>query len=144
MFVFTDGLLEIWMDGEPYFGGDIYKYRRAPAILKLDPGCHVIDLRLIRDVRSLGGVGEPRIEAVIEFNETSAQLAVDTDSLLTAEVVEGRLVSPLASVGVRNDLGTPAEVLWIKARGVGAHRDPILILKCPFIDMCRPQPLSFL
>jgi hypothetical protein len=131
--VFTDGLLEIRVDGKPYFGGDIYKYRRAPAALKLDPGRHVIDLRLIRDVRALGGTGEPRIEAAIEFNETFGQLAVDADSLVTAEVVEGRLASPLASVHVRNDLGASAEVLWIKALGVGAFSNPIMILEFPLI-----------
>ncbi|EEH16891.1 hypothetical protein PABG_06978 [Paracoccidioides brasiliensis Pb03] len=115
--IFTDGLLEIWIDGEPYFGGDFYTYRRAPILMNLAAGEHVIDLRFVRDVRAMGGVGEPRVRAVVEVKQlrhfaedggdaedgcSEVQLDLDAGSLLVAEVVEGKLISPFASVIVRN------------------------------------------
>ncbi|OJD22348.1 hypothetical protein ACJ73_06304 [Blastomyces percursus] len=105
----------IWIDGEPFFGGDFYAYRRAPVTLKLAPGSHVVDLRLVRDVRALGGVGEPRIQAAVAVQLVQPSLAgdgtdgadddevvlglnLDAGSVLVAEAAEGKLASPLASV----------------------------------------------
>ena len=118
--LFADGLLELWVDSNQYFGGDFYAYRRSPIILRLDPGSHAIDLRLVRDVRALGGIGQPRITVNMEAYRTAEQLGVDTGSLVVSEVVEGRLASPLASINVRNDMGKWVEVLWIKPINVSA------------------------
>src|SRR5690606_28065181 len=65
--ILTPGLLEMWIDGVSYFGGDFYSYRRAPLILTLAPGTHLVDLRLVRDVRAFGGIGEPRVSAAFEI-----------------------------------------------------------------------------
>ncbi|PGH00606.1 hypothetical protein GX51_05705 [Blastomyces parvus] len=125
--VYTDGLLEVWVDDEPFFGGDFYTYRRAPVILKLAAGSHVVDLRLVRDVRAMGGVGEPRIRAAVEVQlmpsslagdgadgadgeEAMSDLKLDPGSVLVAEVVEGKLASPLASVVVRNERDAWAQI----------------------------------
>lgn len=113
--LFTDGLLELWIDGYQYFGGDFYTYRRSPIVLDLDPGFHVIDLRLIRDVRAHGGLVPPRIRVSIEAHRTTRQLSVDTQSLIISEVVEGKLASPLASINVRNDMAEWVDILWIKS-----------------------------
>ncbi|KAL8952695.1 MAG: hypothetical protein Q9222_001394 [Ikaeria aurantiellina] len=57
--LYTDYVLEFWVDDNPYFGGDFYAFRRAPMVVHLDPGDHRLDVRIIRDLRAMGGVGEP-------------------------------------------------------------------------------------
>lgn len=118
--LFTDGLLELWVDNHQYFGGDFYTYRRSPIVLDLSLGSHVIDLRLIRDVRSHGGGpgNHPRVRVCVEAHLAAKQLAVDAGSLIVPEVVEGRLSSPLASINVRNDMAEWLEIMWIKSIGV--------------------------
>jgi hypothetical protein len=116
---FTDGLLELWVDSRQYFGGDFYTYRRSPIVLKLNPGPHVLDLRLIRDVRAHGGLGFPRVQVSIEAHISTGQLAVDAESLVVSEVVEGKLVSPWTSINVRNDMPEWVEILRIELCGVG-------------------------
>lgn len=116
--LFTGGLLEFWIDGYQYFGGDFYTYRRSPIVLDLDPGSHVIDLRLIRDVRAHGGLVPPRIKVSIEVHRTSRQLSVNAQSLIISEVVEGRIASPPASINVRNDTAEWVDILRIKSTNV--------------------------
>ena len=52
-----ENILEFWLDGEHYFGGDYFEDARAPYVFKLEPGHHRIDIRLIREVRSMGSLG---------------------------------------------------------------------------------------
>lgn len=75
--LFTDGLLEFRVDGKRHFGGDYYSYRRAPIVLHLFSGQHVIDLRLIRDVRALGAIQQPNIEVLIEAKLSREWLDID-------------------------------------------------------------------
>ncbi|EQL33940.1 hypothetical protein, variant [Blastomyces dermatitidis ATCC 26199] len=147
--VYTDGLLEVWIDGEPFFGGDFYAYRRAPVTLKLAAGSHVVDLRLVRDVRALGGVGEPRIRAAVEVqliqpslagdgtgsddnDEVVLGLKLDAGSVLVADVVEGKLASPFASVIVRNEHDGWAEITDIKpVRDIKSTRPMVVLIDSP-------------
>lgn len=100
---YTENVLEFWVDSEPFFGGDLYTYRRAPLVLNLKPGNHRIDFRLIRDVRIMGGVGEPKISISLEAQISTLCLAVMGEKLLVPDMVGGKLASSLASVPVRND-----------------------------------------
>lgn len=79
--LYTDGVLEFWLDDELYFGGDYYTFRKAPLVLTLSPGDHHIDVRILRDVRVMGGVGEPVVEAKIELSRVDAGLQVDESTL---------------------------------------------------------------
>ncbi|PGH23117.1 hypothetical protein AJ80_02745 [Polytolypa hystricis UAMH7299] len=115
--LFTDGVLEFRVDDEPYFGGDFYAYRRAPLIVSLAPGNHVLDIRLVRDVRALGGPEQPTIKARIEIIEALGEVGIDNSTLLTAEVVEGRLLSPFASITFRNHLRSWVEIREIQSFG---------------------------
>ena len=104
----TEAVLEYWIDNVHYFGGDYYGFRRAPVTLHLDPGTHRIDVRLIRDIRMLGGIGEPIVEFALELEESRPSLDAlfDSKRLLMADVVDGdyaQFVSPYASVTIRND-----------------------------------------
>ncbi|KAK2766177.1 hypothetical protein FQN54_007693 [Arachnomyces sp. PD_36] len=115
--LFTDGILELWVDGYQYFGGDFYTYRRSPIILDLQPGSHTVDVRLIRDVRAHGGLGSPRITVSLEAQRAIERLAVDAGSLLVSDVVDGRIASPLASVNVRNNMAEWVDVIGIRSAG---------------------------
>ncbi|PLB43097.1 hypothetical protein P170DRAFT_451196 [Aspergillus steynii IBT 23096] len=95
--IFTDGLLEISINGQRYFGGDLYSYHKIPLILSLPPGDNVIELRLVRDVRALGGIGEPMIEVAMEAQIRHDFLTVDEQSLIIPEMTDGTLASSWAS-----------------------------------------------
>ncbi|OAX79206.1 hypothetical protein ACJ72_06475 [Emergomyces africanus] len=164
--IFTDGILELRIDGEAYFGGDFYTYRRAPVVVKLLPGSHVIDLRLVRDVRAMGGVGEPRIRAVVEVQqrppswsgdddddddgdgdgdaEVVMGLELDAGRVLVADVVEGKLVSPLASGIVRNDCDEWAEVTGIRIAYAQSTRPVLSLLDVPLmLAPYQSRPVAF-
>ena len=111
--LYTDYILEFWIDDELYFGGDLYAYRRAPLILRLDPGLHRIDLRLIRDVRAMGGIGEPDIQVQIGAHVSAGGLVLSEEALLLPDIVSGKLASRLGSVPIRNE-----DTEWIEVVGI--------------------------
>lgn len=111
--LYTDNVLEFYVDGVHYFGGDMYAIRRAPLVLHLEPGDHRVDLRVIRDVRAMGATGEPNAAILLEAAESqkgpSAQenpggLVVEERSLLVPDMVNRSLLaSSLGSMTVRNE-----------------------------------------
>lgn len=126
---FANGLLEFWVDSKHYFGGDYYRYRRAPVILQLPPGRHVVDLRLVRDSRVLGDVGEPIIDVVVEAEARSEPLYLDKRSLLISEATRGQLGSAVASINVQNNMAGWVEIVSIRSPDVGARNIPSIIWK---------------
>lgn len=114
----TQLILEFWVDGESYFGGDFYGYRKTPLVLDLEPGRHTIDLRLIRDVRAMGGVGKPIIEVEINASIASNTVEVINNHLTISDVVDGSLPVPLASVAVRNNGRNDIEIFGISSKEV--------------------------
>lgn len=102
--LYTDNVLEFWVDGALYFGGDTYAYRKAPLVLRLSPGTHCIDLRLVRDVRAMGGVGPPDIRCTIRMETGSSGLVTLHEKLLLPETLKGYpMKSALASIPLRNN-----------------------------------------
>ncbi|KMQ47383.1 Alpha/Beta hydrolase fold [Trichophyton rubrum] len=118
--LYTDRIWEYRIDNKSYFGGDFFGFRRAPLLLDLSPGTHTVDLRVVRDVRALGAVGEPYINVTHIAQELSKTLIVDKKSILVADVVENRLISPYASVTLHNTMGNPVDVVGIKEDGTQA------------------------
>ena len=116
--IYTDNVLEFWVDDKPYFGGDFYAFRRAPLVLRLDPGSHQVDVRLIRDVRAMGGVGNPNIRIKLEAQKSEGGLAVTGEPLLP-DLFAGKLASHLASVSVRSEDLEWIDVLDIQSLNVG-------------------------
>lgn len=116
--LYIDNILEFWVDENHYFGGDFYGYRKAPLVLHLEAGRHRLDIRLIRDVRAMGGTGDPEISLVMRAQEAKSGLAVTPERLLMADVVNGRLASPLASVPLRNDSNDCIEIVGIACQDV--------------------------
>lgn len=113
--LYTEHVLEFWLDGVPHFGGDFYAYRRAPLVLHLDPGHHQLDVRLIRDVRAMGGIGSPDIEVSLEVRRAAEPLELSEAGILISDVVEGRLAGSLGSITVRNNGRQPLEIISIRA-----------------------------
>jgi len=121
---YTDGVLEFWLDGEAYFGGDYYSFRKAPVVLVLKPGQHQLDVRLVRDGRVMGSVGEPNIVLRLEFMLVTEPIEVEPHRLLISDVIEGQLASPYASIPVRSTGVGDIEILEIVSTSVSkiAHQ----------------------
>ncbi|KAL3470407.1 hypothetical protein BJX99DRAFT_50732 [Aspergillus californicus] len=136
--VLADGILELSIDGKRYFGGDLYGYHRAPVILKLAPGEHVIELRLIRDVRALGGEDDPKIQVALEVEIRHELLTVNERSLLMPETTDWKLGSTWASVDVQNNAAEWVEILSISSPNIS------LVIKNPLhIASYQIRPLVF-
>lgn len=111
----TDAILEYWIDGVHYFGGDYYSFRKAPPVLHLAPGSHKIDLRLVRDVRAFGGILEPSIDVVVEVQQASGTLELAKPGILLPDIIDGKFASQLGSVYLRNSGQDDIEILEIRA-----------------------------
>ncbi|KAM0713690.1 hypothetical protein Q7P37_010652 [Cladosporium fusiforme] len=101
------GILEYWIDDEHYFGGDFYSFGRAPAVLRLKPGTHRIDVRLVRDVRAMGGItANPAVEVQLELQPLQENVQISGDVLIAdrVESAHGLLASDLASVVLINNM----------------------------------------
>ena len=116
--LYIDNVLEFYVDKKPYFGGDFYAYRRSPLVLYLSPGEHTIDVRIIRDVRAMGGIGPPAVEIVLQAEISVESLVIVADSLLLPEIVGGKLPSDIASVPLRNQAQEWIRILAIESLDV--------------------------
>jgi predicted esterase len=108
-------ILEFWLDGKQYFGGDFYGFGRAPVVLHLEPGVHRIDVRLVRDVRSMGGITDnPTVDVKLELQASHGDLQQSGQVLIADRIEEaaGLLASNLGSVVLRNNL---REDIWINS-----------------------------
>nr|POE84627.1 putative secreted protein [Quercus suber] len=116
-------VLEFWIDDKHYFGGDFFGFERAPLTLHLEPGVHRLDVRLIRDVRAMGAVGRPDIDVALTLELSTQGLHQLQNHLKPfAEIVisdiassqGGDLISPFASVTVRNDALQDVDVIRVE------------------------------
>lgn len=125
--IHTDAILEFWLDGVHYFGGDFYTFRKAPPVLHLAPGAHRIDVRLIRDVRAFGGVLEPTIDVTVDVQRVTGSLELSKPGILVSDVVNGTLASTIASVYLRNSGVADIEIMDIQPLNVSSFIsfDPI-------------------
>ncbi|KAF2723182.1 hypothetical protein K431DRAFT_265302 [Polychaeton citri CBS 116435] len=102
--LYTEGILEFWVDKQHYFGGDFYSFRRAPVVLHLENGEHVVDVRLLRDVRAMGGVGKPSLDIKIALERANGTVRNVSELIISDIVAErGTLGSPYASLYLLNE-----------------------------------------
>lgn len=99
---FSGGLLEFWMDKEQHFGGDSYQYWKAPVILQLLPGHHVLDPKLNLDTGALGDLSNSA-EVVLEIELREESISLDLNSILISEMTQGRMGGSWGSVNVQNN-----------------------------------------
>ncbi|KXT16256.1 hypothetical protein AC579_456 [Pseudocercospora musae] len=99
-------VLEWWIDHVHYFGGDFYNYSRAPPLLRLTPGVHRIDVRIVRDVRAFGGVERPSMDINLRLEYSYAGLK-HVGKVLISDTINSAsgqgLASPFGSAIIRND-----------------------------------------
>ncbi|KAL4788411.1 hypothetical protein BJX76DRAFT_315562 [Aspergillus varians] len=134
----TDGILDLFIDGRRYFGGDFYSYRRAPLILSLTPGEHVVELRLIRDVRAIGGQAEPTINVVFETELRYSVLTIDERSILIPETTDWNLGSTWASVNVQSNVAE-----WLEILSLSSSDFPLAIKASLHLAPYQTRPLAF-
>lgn len=115
---YADNVLEFWVDDDHYFGGDYYAYRRAPLVLHLCPGSHKVIIRLIRDVRVMGGIGVPETSIKLKAKSSDGSLALIGQNALIPDLIHGILASPFAFVPVRNEGRNPIDILDITTNAV--------------------------
>lgn len=118
--LYTDNVLEFCLDGEPYFGGDMYACRKAPVVLTLAPGRHQLDIRLVRDVRAMGGTVEPDMTIKLELRAAENEVELDEEHLMLSDVVDGELASPYASIPFRITGASDVEVIDVNSSEVSA------------------------
>jgi hypothetical protein len=121
--LYTDHILEYALDGVRYFGGDFYAFQKAPLVVHLTPGKHTLDVRVVRDIRAMGGVGEPTVDFDIELVPTQSHVGRAEGKILVSDVVDGVLPSPYGSVRIRNNGKEWIEVINITSvqSQVSAH-----------------------
>ncbi|KAK6369890.1 hypothetical protein LTS17_009340 [Exophiala oligosperma] len=116
--IYPEGILELWLNNKHIFGGDFYSFGRAPIVFELAPGFNVVNVRLIRDVRSMGGSSSPTAHVLLRAEVVAADLDVDHDSILLPDVIAGRFVGRYGSVIVRNQA-----TVWININRVRVITD---------------------
>ncbi|KAI1615374.1 hypothetical protein EDD36DRAFT_187732 [Exophiala viscosa] len=114
--LYPQSILELWLNDQHVFGGDFYAFGAVPVVLKLEPGLNAISIRLVRDVRSMGGSYPPTIRANLQTQLVSEPVEIVDDSVLLPDVVNGRFCSRYGSVVVRNQADS-----WIKIHGITAR-----------------------
>ncbi|KEF54672.1 uncharacterized protein A1O9_09114 [Exophiala aquamarina CBS 119918] len=116
--LYTDNILELWVGDDHIFGGDFYSFRRAPVVIHLHPGINVVRVRLLGDIRSMGGRLPPNLQARLEVKIVQDLLAVDKHGVLLPDVVRGHFCAPFGSVTVRNQGGK-----WVKIDRIATSHD---------------------
>lgn len=144
----AENIVEYWVDDKHYFGGDFYAFGRAPAVLYLDSGVHRIDVRLTRDVRSMGGITDnPTVDVKLELQASNGELQQSGQVLIADRIEEaaGLLASDLGSVVLRND---GREDMWVEnIRPIPALRNicEALLIHDSFVKIAPGQsrPIAF-
>ncbi|EXJ60959.1 hypothetical protein A1O7_05112 [Cladophialophora yegresii CBS 114405] len=113
--LFTDNIMELWVGDLHVFGGDFFGFGRAPLVVDLQPGWTNLTVRLVREVRSMGGVGPPTVESSLRAQPAVPVLHVLADDIVLPDLVDGRLCSNFGSVTVRNQAGA-----WLTVRQLTA------------------------
>lgn len=90
------------MDGARLFGGDFYGFRKAGHVLHLEPGEHVLDMRVVLDVRAMGGL-DATVDLEIEMRACGREVKALGETTVVSDVLDGVLTSEWASVDVRNN-----------------------------------------
>ena len=111
--LYTDQVLELYVDDEHHFGGDVYDFRRAPLVLRLDSGSHQLDLRLVRDVRAMSGVGPPTIDVAVRAEIVTPGLSAHNVLMPDCLIERDDFASSYGSVMVRNNHEQDLEVVGL-------------------------------
>ena len=113
--LFSEKILELWVNDLHVFGGDFFGFGRAPIVAELRPGLNNVSLRLVREVRSMGGTFPPTIQATLRVQLASRALEIVLDSIVLPDVINRRLCSSYGSIVVRNQAHTSLTIVQLIA-----------------------------
>ncbi|ETI24184.1 hypothetical protein G647_03553 [Cladophialophora carrionii CBS 160.54] len=113
--LFTNNIVELWVGNLHVFGGDFFSFGRAPLVVDLHPGATNLTVRLVREVRSMGGMGPPTLQSNMHVQAAAPILHVLAEDVVLPDLVHGRLCSSFGSVTVRNQAGA-----WLTVRQLTA------------------------
>ena len=71
-------------------------------MLDLSPGDHVVNIRLVRDVRMMGGIGRPDLSIQLSAGFCPDTLVVDHRTCIFPETVNGRPAGSYIAIAMRN------------------------------------------
>ena len=120
--LYTERILEFWIDDEHYFGGDFYGYNNVATVLHLKPGRHQIDVRLVYDVRAMGGVEDPVLDIKLTTARATEALEFVENSLVISDIIDDTLASPVASIAIRNNALSTVAITEIGAAEVSISK----------------------
>lgn len=120
--LFPDNILELWVDDMHVFGGDFFGFGSVPVMVDLQPGFNELSVRLVREVRSMGGAFPPNVQANIRLESASRPFDVDTTTILLPDVVDGRFCSRYGSVTVRSQSDK-----WMTVRQLIATSEGVIV-----------------
>ena len=116
--LYMANILELWFSDDHIFGGDFYGFRRAPVVVHLQPGINVVRVRLLGDIRSMGGGFPLDLRARLEIKIVHDLLAIDEHGVLLPDAIGGHFCSPFGSITVRNQGDK-----WVKIDHIAISHD---------------------
>lgn len=114
----VDNVLEFRLDDNTYFGGDFYAFGRAPVVFSLTPGEHCLEIHVVRDVRAMGGMDDPRTPINVQISIALDELFVDSANIVIPDIVENRFAAEFGSIPLRNQTAQWIGVLSIETPSV--------------------------
>ena len=87
-------------------------------MLHLQPGEHNIDLRLIRDLREMGGSDCPKIEVGLKAQLSEGDLIIPKEKMILPDIIDSTLANDLASLVACNVTEEWIDVLDIESLDV--------------------------
>ncbi|KAK6341052.1 hypothetical protein TWF696_009361 [Orbilia brochopaga] len=111
--IHTKQVQEFWVDGDHYFGGDVYGYGKAPVVLRLDKERkrHVIDIRVFNGIRMFGGRKPPKVDIELTLVHLCETLDIIEDASVFPDIVRGKPAGEYASLAIRNNGKVPLEII---------------------------------
>ncbi|EMC96159.1 hypothetical protein BAUCODRAFT_33501 [Baudoinia panamericana UAMH 10762] len=146
----VEHVLELWLDGVHYFGGDFFSYGKAAVTLHLKPGTHRIDVRVLREVRADGGGHPPRATTKLGIQTQAGVVkAVTHGDLLHSAVISdisydnsGFFASDYASISLRNDAPHTAYIHKLYGRTTQCVTEPLSTLPLKLLPG-QTRPVAF-
>ncbi|KAF3921457.1 hypothetical protein ABW21_db0205575 [Orbilia brochopaga] len=115
--IHTKQVQEFWIDGDHYFGGDVYGYGKSPVVLHLEKRRkrHVIDIRVFNGIRMFGGRKPPRVDIELALEQLCGTLDIIEEASVFPDIVRGEAAGEHASLAIRNNGQIPIEIVGAKS-----------------------------
>jgi hypothetical protein len=120
LFIQVNGMSEFYIDGKRY-SGDAYDYRKITHLVYLERGVHIIDVRMVHDIRVFGGGKTPQCKFHIHIDAKTDTLVYPEDCAVIIPSNMGEIVLP----DYLNDIGFAGSFGSVSIQNAGD--DPIVV-----------------